>query len=122
MTDKPEKKRQRPVLVTVLCLVAAYGISMLVFQATSRNGAERFQALLGADPSLPYFLIFRISLTAVAMVGYWFMKRWGVCVYSFMAVTTSVWTLFLTIRLTWYEYMAPIFIMGVGYYYWKRMT
>ena len=79
----PEASTQRPLIVTVLCvlgLIAAAGNVTTIFADAARNVGAWF----------PPLLTLGVVVTVVCMIGLWKMRRWAVFVYTGFALVGLV--------------------------------
>lgn len=65
------------------------------------------------------------TLAFVGMIGYWKMRKWGVWVYSCMAVINFGSDFLLRLPLSQkgvFHYLLIIFVIVIGFVYFDRMT
>ena len=113
------KTIQRPLLITIVCIFGFIGFAMM------------FVALL--IPSIRNLLIqrhgmifiFLFALTFIfgiaGLIGYWKMNRWGIYLYSLMAIISFSSGFLVNVQTRLIDNLLPFVIIGIGLAYFKRM-
>ena len=77
--DKPQT-RERPALITIICLLAFFGtvgtVRMVFFSPVAREFGAWF----------PFYFFLHGILVLVASIALWKMKKWGVYLYIFTII------------------------------------
>jgi hypothetical protein len=77
--DKPQT-RERPALITIICLLAFFGtvgaVRVVFFSPVAREFGAWF----------PFYFFLHGILILVASLGLWKMKKWGVYLYIFTII------------------------------------
>jgi hypothetical protein len=76
---EPTYKPERPLLITILCVLMALGVAL----AIPRIFQNEFE-MIGVWYR-PYLMI-SCLITLTSMVGLWMMKKWGIYLYTTLAV------------------------------------
>jgi len=105
---------QRPVAITVICILGFIGAALsipVVFSNTAASIAPWYPAVLGLSA----------AVGLVCMIGLWKMKKWGVFLYTAMAFVIQI-VLFSTHLWTPVSLIFPAIIIAIGFAYLSRMS
>lgn len=117
-TSREAAKGQRPLAITLFCIV---GIAIIVSSLTVVSIiSELFTEKVGAWYAP--FLIVSHLITLVCLIGYWMMKRWGVYLYTAIFVVGTGVSLFFGIPVPIPGFIVPILVIALGFAYIKRMN
>lgn len=114
---------KRPLIITILCVLNFIGLTItLLGLLIPENRALIVQRAGGV--MVP--MAFAISISAfVGMIGYWKMRKWGVWIYSGMAIIDFGSDFLLNLSLSQIgvtQYILKILVIAVGIVYFNRMT
>jgi hypothetical protein len=104
----------RPVTITVICILGFIGAALsvpLIFSNAASNLASWYPAFLGLSA----------VVGLISMIGMWKMKKWGVFLYTAMAVVVQV-VLFAAQMWTPFSLLFPAIIIAIGFAYLSRMS
>lgn len=104
---------QRPTILTVICVIS-FAAAVLgfptIFSPFIKKQGDFFPAFTGI----------LISLEFIAVVGVWYMKKWGVRVYILTSMLNQSLMIYID---NWasYKLILPILFIGVGAFFYKKM-
>ena len=105
--------RQRPVAITIICVIGVLGALVtvpLIFSA----------AATGIAPWYPFVLAASAVIGLACMVGLWLMRRWAVYVYTAMFVAVQI--LFVVSHLwTPKSLILPAIVIVIMFVYLPKM-
>ncbi|MBU2218893.1 hypothetical protein KKG15_00105 [Patescibacteria group bacterium] len=110
---------KRPKLITVFCIIGFIGVSFILaglFMPTARQLLIQQYGVL----FIPVTLL-TTSLGLIGLIGYWKMRKWGVYVYTSMAVISIGYGLIVGISFDFLDYILPLVMVGVGFANLKKM-
>lgn len=108
-------KRTPPTPLALICIFGAIGVLTSPFTLFK----EPWTSSLGAW-SLPY-LVFHEVLLAVALIGLWTMKRWGLILYAASIVESQVF-LIANGHWSWVSVVFFSLLLAIPLYYREDMT
>lgn len=113
-------KAKRPKPVTIISVVGLMGV--IFFFAGLLMPSARNQAIQQYGYTALLISIFSIVLSAIALVGYSRMRKWGVYLYT----ATTIFAIGRELVSGTYSgisgYIIPLVVIGVGFYYLKKMS
>lgn len=111
-------QQQRPLVITIVCVIAflALGISVFTLPSLYRTLTMAYGSWYG-----PVWLA-SLALSVASLIGYWRMKKWGVLLYIGTAVTSVVLGYQQGLPFTWAGLAAPLLVSVLGLVYLRRMT
>ena len=114
MSDTPPALQERPVVITILCVLGFIGVLFVipkVFSSVARNIGVWY----------PPYLAFIGIVGLICNIGFWKMKKWGFYGYVTFVVLNQIVMLSTG---TWLPMalIIPAVIIAVLAYYFKRMT
>ena len=86
--DKPQT-RERPALITIICLLAFLGIIGALRNVFFAQWAKSIGA------GFKFYFLLHVALVLAASIGLWKMKKWGVYLYILIIVEAQVVMLFI---------------------------
>jgi hypothetical protein len=104
----------RPVAITVICILGFIGAALtlpLVFSSAAKSVASWYPAFLGLSA----------VVGLICMIGLWKMKKWGVFLYTAMAIVVQV-VLFSGHMWTLFSLLFPAIIIAIGFAYLSKMS
>ncbi len=111
--DKP----RRPLPLTLFCLLgwagAAFAAARIVAQWETFSALPTSQ-VIGAPAAL--------AVGALALVGYWLMKRWGFWLAVIATLARILASLAATLPLRPADLIWPAVVVLVGLFYFRRMS
>ena len=110
---------KRPKLITVFCVLGFIGVPFVLgglFIPTARD-----LIIQQYGSSFVPITLFTTLLGFIGLVGYWKMRKWGVYVYTTMAVLSIGYGLIVGIPGI-LGYILPLVIVAVGFANLKKMT
>lgn len=117
------KIKKRPLIITIICVLNFIGITLSFLSLVIPEDRALLVSRAGAVMVPIAFAICILSF--VGMIGYWKMRKWGVWVYSCMAVINLGSDFLLKLPLSQkgvFHYLLTIFIIAIGFVYFDRMT
>ncbi|MEW6104165.1 MAG: hypothetical protein AB1630_10220 [bacterium] len=122
------KIKRRPIFITILCSFGflIYGLGFLcialliIFPKIPGNPLIRDLHEWGLIPTLIFMLT--LILIFAGFIGYWRMRKWGLCLQSIAIIIDIVRCCFLTYET--YDILSAstsIIILGIGNAYFKQM-
>jgi hypothetical protein len=115
--------RKRPLIITILCVLNFIGLTITFLGLLiPENRAVIVQR--AGEVMVPMAFVITIS-AFVGMVGYWKMRKWGVWIYSGMAIIDFGSDFLLNLSLSQIgiiQMMLKILVIAVGIAYFNRMT
>lgn len=117
------KIKKRPLIITIICVLNFTGITCSFLSLVIPEDRALLVRRAGAVMVPIAFTI--CILVFVGMIGYWKMRKWGVWVYSCMAVINFGSGLLLRLPLSQkgvFHYLLIIFVIVIGFVYFDRMT
>jgi hypothetical protein len=97
---------KRPAIITIICILGFLGALMMLL--TLLNPSARTQMIQETG--------------VIGLVGYWKMKRWGLYLYTVMAIISIGGGFLLNLKTGLFSYLVPIIVIGIGLIYFERMT
>lgn len=127
-------KHKRPTIITVICgyFFISWGLK-LVLMLRLLGKANNISLNFTSFGSLEGFVSFLVStLTIISIFGIWFIKKWGVYLYTAVNIFTFVYLLLQFDSkgyLSWDTFSSmlwglvlPIFVIVIGFLNLKRMN
>jgi hypothetical protein len=111
---------KRPAAVTIICILGFLGALMMLL--TLLNPSARTQTIQETGLIIIPFLMSIFILWVAGLIGYWNMKRWGLYLYSVMAIISMGGGFLLNLKTGLLSYIMPIIVIGIGLIYFRRMT
>ena len=111
---------KRPAIITIICILGFLGALMMLL--TLLNPSARAQMIQETGVIIIPFLMSIFIFWVAGLIGYWKMKRWGVTLYCIMTVISIGGGFLLNLKTGVFSYLMPIIVIGIGLYYFKRMT
>jgi hypothetical protein len=112
--EKPNLESRRPLILTLVCIFIVIGVIGILwrvcFGPPSRLG-----------PWYLPFLTVSASITAVAMVGVWMMRRWAVYTYIGLCIVAQILFLVMYDVVVWKAVLVRCFVIAILLVYFKRM-
>jgi hypothetical protein len=105
---------QRPVAITVICILGFIGAALsipLIFSSAASNIGGWYPPFLGLSA----------VVGLICMIGLWMMKKWAVFLYTAMCVAIQV-VLFAMHIWTPFSLLFPVIIIAIGFAYLSRMS
>jgi hypothetical protein len=112
-TEIKETNLDRPPLVTLICalgMIGAMATVYVLFSAGPDDGINRL------------YLAFTALVGFTSLVGFWYMKRWGLYLYFAMLLLNQAMMVLVFKNWTPASLMAPVLVVLVGIRYYDRMT
>ncbi|SRR5216684_6572167 len=110
---------KRPTLITVLCIIGFIGVPVVLAALVIPTARDLLIQQYGV-PFVPITLFLGV-LGFAGLVGYWKMRKWGVYLYTTMAVLSIGYGLIVGISAN-LGYILPLVIVAVGFANLKTMT
>jgi hypothetical protein len=110
--------RHRPLLVTIICVWVFAGIAMMI--ASMLLPAARLTIAREYGSTTLLVASISIVLNLVGMVGYWRMRKYGVCAFAAMVAVNTGWCFAQGVS-GLVNLVGPIVVTGVGIYYWDLL-
>jgi hypothetical protein len=104
---------QRPTILSVVCIISfAYAVLGFptIFSPFIKKQGDFFPAFTGI----------LISLEFIAVVGVWYMKKWGVQMYLITAILNQSLLIYIDNWLA-YKVILPIVFICLSSYFYKKM-
>jgi len=140
-TQPSSLQGKRPILITILCILGFLGVGFplisdgpfksIVRDVIFQQGGPSYvpttrELIIQQYSSFIPILIFTTLLGLIGLVGYWKMRKWGVYVYTAMAILSigyygliiGISGIFSSIPLL----VFPLVIVGVGFANLKKMA
>ena len=114
MNDTPTATAQRPVAITVICILGFIGAALtipLIFSSTVQSIGSWYPPYLGASA----------VVGLICMVGLWKMKKWAVFLYTLLVVINQV-VLFTMGVWNPFALLIPVIIIAIGFANLSKMT
>lgn len=111
---------KRPAIITIMCILGFFGALMTLL--TLLNPSARTRMIQETGVIIIPFLMSIFIFWVAGLIGYWKMKRWGVTLYCIMAIISIGGGFLLNLKTGLISYLMPIIVIGIGLYYFKRMT
>lgn len=115
-TSKPTAERRRPPPLTLLCLsgwlaIAFAGVRILT----------SWYVFIDLPPAHVVGALAALGVTAVALAGYWMLRRWGLWLMVIAALARIVSALLDAIPLRPVDLVSPGVIILLGLFYYRRL-
>jgi len=107
---------KRPLIITVVCIIHFLGVASAILFYT-----YKFLTV----PDILAFLVITfvpIAIMLFGLIGMWVLRKWGVILYGLGASLNFFMVLYQNRPLEAYHFIAPIFTLAVGLFYFKRMS
>ncbi|MES2838475.1 MAG: hypothetical protein V4667_13185 [Bacteroidota bacterium] len=107
------KKAERPLLVTIACVIAFVGYIVMfpsIFSPFVKKLGDWYPAIFGS----------LIAAHFIAVVGVWFMKKWGVFLF-FVSILISQSIHLLADNWSGASLILPILFLGSTIFYYSKM-
>ena len=111
---------KRPVIITIICILGFLGALMMLL--TLLNPSARTQMIQETGVIIIPFLMSIFIFWVAGLIGYWKMKRWGLYLYTVMAIISIGGGFLLNLKTGLFSYIMPIIVIGIGLIYFDRMT
>ena len=105
---------QRPVAITIICILGFIGAALsipLIFSSAAANIGSWYPPLLGISA----------VVGLICMIGLWKMKKWAVFLYTALCVVIQV-VLFTMHVWTPFSLVFPAIIIAIGFAYLSKMN
>lgn len=113
---------KRPLIITLLCVLNFIGLTITFFGLTAPENRVLIIQRAG-EVMVPMSFVITISAFA-GMIGYWKMRKWGVWVYSGMAIIDFGSDFLLNLSLSQIgiiQAILKILVIAIGIVYFNRM-
>jgi hypothetical protein len=110
----------RPAAITIICILGFLGALMMLL--TLLNPSARTEMIQETGLIIIPFLMSIFIFWVAGLIGYWKMKRWGLYLYTVMAVISIGAGFLFNLQTGTISYLMPIIVIGIGLIYFKRMT
>lgn len=120
-TEAIKKPPVRPFVITALCVLFFIFLCVALI-AVLVNPENAIRTLEPYGVWYTAFLLTSTICTAVAFIGFWKMKRWGLYVYVAMFLIGIVVSYAALGWVTVGGLLAPIALIAVVAFYFRRMT
>jgi len=108
------RKTQRPVAITVVCIIGFIGALISVPMIFS-------QAAVAVGSWYPPYLGFAVVAGLICMIGLWLMKKWAAYLYTGLVLLNQIVLLAMGV----WNIMAliiPAIVVGIALYHVKKMN
>ena len=103
----------RPLAITVICILGLLGAAGAVWILSSGIARQ-------IGPWYPPYLAAASIVGAICLLGFWKMRRWGVILYTALALINQV-VLLAAGRWNMLAIILPGIVVAVGFGYFSRM-
>lgn len=111
---------KRPIIITIVSILGFLGAAFMLLSLLIPSVRTQLIQQYGAIMIPISVLTFIFGLAGI--IGYWNMRKWGVYLYSVMAIISIVSGILLNMQTGISSYIMPIVIIGIGILYYNRMT
>lgn len=110
---------KRPTSITLVCLLGFLGLGFAVLGILIPN--VRNQIINQYDFYFILFAILTSILSLLGLIGYWKMRKWGVCFYTVSAAISIMYSILSGLSPDKILNFGDYLVLVVGFIYFKKM-
>lgn len=111
---------KRPIIITIFCILGFLGSAPMLLGLLLPAARAQLITQYGSIMIPISASTFILGLSGI--IGYWKMRKWGIYIYSVMAIISIGSGILLNMQTGIISYIMPVVIIVIGIIYYKRMT